>query len=180
MIENHTKIVALDEFDRIFSEKAIGICPYLSKFSIHSYTKEQYENAEVKEKLPEIKWDGSPLAFSLNKPDGDASLTLAVIVVDESCCELLELTNKEIMASTAHEIGHIIFFFLTNKAIYDNVGEEIMADSYATRMGLGEQLKSTLTKLMESDLNSEGQRDMMRLRVQKIDYMMNNEWLFEK
>lgn len=140
MIENHTQNKLYDEFDELYGKKAIAICPLLSKFNILVYTKERYEIAEVKEKLPEIEWDGSPLAFSLNKPDGDASLTLAIIVVDENCCELLELTNEEIMASTAHEVGHIIFFFLTNKTIYDNVGEEIMADEYAVRMGLGDYL----------------------------------------
>jgi hypothetical protein len=174
MIENNTQNKLYNEFEELYGKKAIAICPLLSEFNILVYTKEQYEIAEVKEKLPEIEWDGSPLAFSLNKPDGDASLTLAVIVVDENCCELLELTNEEIMASTAHEVGHIIFFFLTNKAIYDKFGEEIIADEFATRIGLGKHLKSALAKLKSSDLYSEGQRDLMRIRIQRIDFEMNH------
>jgi hypothetical protein len=174
MIENHTQNILFNEFDELYSDKAIAICPILAKFKVLVYTKEQYETAEIKEKLPEIEWDESPLAFCMNKPNGDASSTLAVVVVDENCCEFLGLTNEEIMASVAHEVGHIIFFFLTNKAIYGKTGEEIVADEYATRMGLGEHLKSALIKLMGSGLYSEGQRDLMRIRIQRIDSVMSN------
>lgn len=180
MIENHTANKIFDEFEKCYTEKAIGICPYLSKFPIHVYTKEQYDVSEVKERLPEIDWEDSPLACSMNKTEDDASSMLAVVVVDESCCELLGLTNEEIMASAAHEVGHIIFYFLSNKAIYDKFGEEIIADEYATRMGLGNQLKSALIKLKSSDLYPEVQRNLMRIRIQRIDFEMNHASFVDK
>lgn len=55
----------------------------------------------------------------------------------------MELTTKDKLAAIAHEIGHIIFFFLENKSI----DEELKADEFACKMGLSIELLGLLEKI---------------------------------
>ena len=63
------------------------------------------------------------------------------------------MNEKEQFASIAHEIGHILYFFMNNKADYPGQqGEEIYCDSIASKIGLTAELLSTIIKLENSGL----------------------------
>lgn len=176
MIENHTGIGVFDEFDKCFSEKAIGICPLLSKYPIHVYTKEQYIVKKDENKLPDVDFDNTPFAYGKDQAiAGDASTMNAVIVCDETFCETLKLSDEEKLASIAHEVGHIILYFLTNNVLYD---QEKKADEYVATMGLGYPLKSVLMKLVNSGLYSEEYCEYFNSRISHIESVMDNGWYF--
>jgi hypothetical protein len=165
MIENHSSINVFDEFDKRYSEKAIDICSLLSKFTIHIYTIEQYNSEKDKKQLPDVDLEESPLAFGIYNFGENASTTLAVIVIDEDYCNRLEFNNDELLAAMAHEVGHIIFFFLTNKEMYSKSIEEIKADEYAAIMGLGVPLVSAICKMIDIGLYNKKMIKQMEFRI---------------
>ena len=68
----------------------------------------------------------------------------------------LKLTESEQLAAIAHEIGHILFFFLENKEDYPVPnGEEIYCDSIACKIGLSAEMLSIIIKLINDKNYSE-------------------------
>ena len=90
--------------------KAISICNILSKFQIIAV---DYNDSLYVDKIDLKEYE----AFGnyINKEEYDASSTYAEIIVNESVCSKLRLSEQEMMAAIAHEIGHIMFFFKTDK-----------------------------------------------------------------
>lgn len=142
-------------FNAIYGETLVDYCSLLSKFQINVLTVEEYKA------LPE----GTPLIDDIEKEafacfirkDGDtADTTNAGIVYNSSLIDRFGFTEPEHYACIAHEIGHILYFFLDNKNDYSGPqGEEIYADRLSCRISLAEQMLKVLNKLEESGLYSD-------------------------
>ena len=145
-IRNNTPCDIYDEFTQKHSSQIIQRCPLLAKFNIDILLIDEY--IKQRECLPHIEnVDREVMSCYIVKECEDISRTKAGIVINQSAISSLNLTNAELMAVFAHEIGHIAFFFHSNKNNMDSVCEEIYADSYATSIGLGNSLCNVLENL---------------------------------
>ena len=87
-------------------------------------------------------------AYYLDKKDYNASSTYAEILVNIDKCKKLCLTDQEMLAALAHEIGHIIMFFREDKEHFNGQALEASCDQYACMLGLTVPLSSLLDKLV--------------------------------
>ena len=160
LIVNKTNLKELESFNKNFSDKVISICPLLSKFQIHivKHYDSQY--------LVETKFNPNDIfAYYLKKESICASTIYAEIIVNEDLCIKLQLTKNELFAAIAHEIGHIIMFFHTEKEQFQGQAEEIYCDTYACRIGLSDSLITLLNKMIDSGLYSESIINEMHNRL---------------
>lgn len=169
LIDNKTGIESLNSFNDEFSSKIENICPYLKMFSIHiqKHTQSKY--------LKEVNFnDIDAFAFYFEKNKPEASSAYAEIIVNTELCQKLDLTELEMLAAVAHEIGHIIML-LDDKANCQGQAEEVYCDEYASKIGLAKPLCSLLKKLIASNLYSEEQLEVMRNRLLfTIPYIIND------
>lgn len=77
---------------------------------------------------------------------------------------MLKLTTSDKLAAIAHEIGHIMFFFLENKQI----DEELKADEFACKIGLSLELLGLLDKIKGANMYSNTIKEHIELRLQLI------------
>ena len=145
LVINKTNISAFDTFNSEYALKAISICNILSKFQIIAV---DYNDSLYVDKI-DLK-DYEAFGFYINKVGIEPSSTYAEIIVNERVCERMGLSEQEMIAAIAHEVGHIIFYFKTNKEDFQGQGEEVCCDTYACRMGLAIPLCSLLEKLIDS------------------------------
>lgn len=82
------------------------------------------------------------------KETNNAQDTISGIIINEELCSQLELTTNDKLAAIAHEIGHIIYFFLENKPI----DEELKADEFACKIGLSRELLGLLGKMKKANI----------------------------
>lgn len=145
LIVNKTIVKAFDTFNSEYALKAISICNILSKFQIIAV---DYNDSLYVDKIDLKEYE----AFGnyINKEEYDAYSTYAEIIVNESVCSKLRLSEQEMMAAIAHEIGHVIFFFKSDKEAFQGQAEEVRCDIYACRMGLAIPLYSLLEKLIKT------------------------------
>ena len=95
--------------------------------------------------------DTQPYAMYIYNDSQSAETTTAGIVFNDPLIKSLSLTKEEQFASIAHEIGHILYYYLENKDAYPNTqGEEIFADKIACEIGLSASLLSVIDKLENS------------------------------
>lgn len=144
LIKNKTEFEVFDTFNEKYSELAISLCCFLAKFqiiAISTCNSEHIDDIGMNEP--------DPFGCFINKTEYDASSTYAEIVINKKKCEELELSDQEIHAAIAHEIGHVIFFFIEDKENKKDM-EEVICDQYACRMGLADSLISLLDKLIGS------------------------------
>ena len=80
----------------------------------------------------------------------------------------MKLSNHEMYAAIAHEVGHVIFFFKEEKENKKDF-EEIICDYYACLMGLAESLVSLLNKLIRSGDYSQDHIRLLTNRKKFID-----------
>ena len=145
LVINKTNISAFDTFNSEYALKAISICNILSKFQIIAV---DYNDSLYVDKI-DLK-DYEAFGFYINKVGIEPSSTYAEIIVNERVCERMGLSEQEMIAAIAHEVGHIIFYFKTNKEDFQGQAEEVSCDTYACRMGLAIPLCSLLEKLIDS------------------------------
>lgn len=164
LIVNKTKIPVFDAFEQDYSSKVISICSYFNKF--HIYVVNHSDSIY----LNEVNF-GNNDAFAnfIKKTEYDASSTYAEIIVDIDLCNRLNLTDDEMKAAIAHEVGHILMFFRGDKSNYQSLSEELECDKYACKMGLRASLKSLLHKLINSGLYPENQKRQIKIRSSKLD-----------
>ena len=159
LIKDKTNSGLQDLLNEVLMSKAILICPILNKFSIDMVN---YWDSNSVEEVNLRKNDA--FSYFLKKEGFDPSTTYAEIIVNKDLWSSLCLTNKEIMAGIAHEIGHIILFFRSDKEDIKGQAEEVCCDDYACRMGLASHLLTLLEKLIKSGLYSEMQIQIMKNR----------------
>ena len=165
-------------FNARYGDALVNYCPLLSKFQINILTVEEYKA------LP----DGTPLiddiekeAFAcfIQKEGETADTTNAGIIFNQSQIDFFDFTEPEQHACVAHEIGHILYFFLDNKSDYsDPYGEEIYSDSIATRLDLSSNLLSSIEKLGASGLfpDSISRFGKRVMSLQSISYEMEDNY----
>lgn len=163
IIINKTNFEVFDSFNDKYSAKIIEICPILNKFHI---------NVVVHSDSCYIKQtdfsDNDLFAFYINKEEEDASSTYAEIIVNEGHCNSLKLTDEEKLAALAHEIGHIIMYFRTDKEECQGQAEEIYSDLYVCKMGLGDSLCSLIHKMINTGEYPNGLVNQMKTRLKWI------------
>lgn len=126
LVINRTNISAFDTFNREYALKAISICSILGKFQIIAVDSNDSLYVDKKD-LKEYEAFGN----YINKEEYDVSSTCAEIIVNEIVCSKLRLSEPEIMAAIAHEIGHIVFFLsLTKKNMWDKLKKFIATSSH--------------------------------------------------
>lgn len=91
---------------------------------------------------------------------------LDFIEYSEEICKRLDLSEMEVHAMIAHEIGHIL-----DETNSERIPREIIADSMAQVLGLGKALVSGLNKLIESGLYPD-ENDIMKERIKILE--LNN------
>lgn len=84
------------------------------------------------------------------------------IFVSEKECGLIGLSEAEIFAALAHEIGHILY-----KADAFRPDSENIADQLAADLGLGSQMISVIEKIIESRRYPR----LTSMLVQRIQYL---------
>ena len=132
-------------FCQLYGSSLTSICPLLTTFKIRIYTLEQYLASA--DNLPQIEDVENQLFACFVKNDTrNSETTVAGIVFTQSLVDELDLTDSEQLAAIAHEVGHIMYFYLEHKDYYPN--EEAYADSIPCRIGLRDSIISVLEKLM--------------------------------
>lgn len=117
----------------------------MTKFKIHVYTLDQY--LSIAYSLPQIEDVENQLFSCFVKNETiHAETTIAGVVFTQSLIDELNLTESEKFAAIAHEIGHVLYFYLENKNSYPS--EEVYADSVACRIGLQDSILSVIDKLI--------------------------------
>lgn len=129
----HTSIEDFNSFEELYKSNVYSVCNLLKKFSINVHTIFEYKNLlEIHPKLPVIEdIDKDLFGCYVLKETNDAKDTISGIIINEDLCSQLKLTTNDKLVAIAHEIGHIMFFFIENKQI----NEEIKADEFACKNG---------------------------------------------
>lgn len=162
----YTSYKEFNTFEELYKSKAYAVCNLLKKFSVNVHTIGEYkELLEQHSKLPVIEdIDKDLFGCYVLKETNDAKDTISGIIINDELCSQLKLTTNDKLAAIAHEIGHIMFFFLENKQI----DEEFKADEYACQMGLSVELLGLLEKLQKSGIYNEHTTRQLELRLKAI------------
>ena len=167
LIINNTSNPIYYAFELKYADKIISQKDILNKIQIEVINIEDY--LQQKENLPIIEnVEEQVMSCYILKNDESITSTIAGIVINPSFIERLSLSEQEIMACLAHEIGHIAFFFIENKESYSSFCQEAYADEYAQTIGLGGHLCSALNKLIKSELYCENLTKLIHTRIKLI------------
>ena len=153
LFDNQVKDPVFDQFNYHFREKILSICPLLGKFQIRILPTIDLIEAQI---ITEEEIATQAFLNHIEKTEDDASQTLAYIVKNEEVIKMLDFTLDEQFSAIAHEIGHFLFFFHSNKEGAGGQSEEIIADKYACDLGLKEPLMRVLNKLQGTTWYSDG------------------------
>lgn len=162
LFENHSNSSIFDEFERTTANEVFSICYILKKFRIVVITIEDYKQLT---NVPSIEGlEEQPMANFVFKYEQDASTTHATIIVNEKVCKSFGFSKSELFAIIAHEIGHIIYFFSDCKEPDNKQAEEIFADHIAELLGLKNELKEVINKLITSELFDYKTINLLKIR----------------
>lgn len=164
LIINKTEYHIFDSFNEQYSSQIVAICPLLNMFSVNIVPHCQTSYWQLADCN-----DNDAFCSYINKTKSDITSTYAEIMVNADVCNGLCLTNNEMMAGLAHEIGHIIMYFRTDKDKYCGQSLEINCDVYACRIGLRESLISLIHKLIDCRKYSDELINQMQNRLNFIN-----------
>lgn len=167
LLNNQTGNSIVDLFDEYYATAFIDICPLLAKFKINVCNADDYNVPDA------FKHDAGaegrePLRNFIQKDGADASTTVASIVIDFKLCEEIGIKGNKMLAAIAHEVGHIIFFFLDGKESYDKEAEEMKADSYVKKVLLEYHSIETLKCLINSGNYPKEMCAQMERRIERL------------
>ncbi len=146
------------KFCLYYGSRITYICHLLTKFKIHVFT--IYKYLSIEDNLPQIEDVENQLyACFVKNETAHAETTVAGIVFSQSLIDKLDLTEPEQFAAIAHEVGHILYFFLENKDSYPS--EEVYADSVACRIGLKDSILSVIGKLIHCGMYQDLEHQLM-------------------
>ena len=136
------------KFCYLYGSSLTSKCSLLTKFKIRILPIDQYLTCI--NNFPQIDdGENQPFACFVKNNSEYAESTVAGVVFKQSLIDELDLTESEQFAAIAHEIGHILYFYLENKDSYPC--EEVYADMQVCDLDLSEALYSLLKKLRDSD-----------------------------
>ena len=167
LIINNTSNPIYDTCELKYADKITSKNNILNKIHIEVTNIEDY--LKQQNYLPIIEnVEEQVMSCYILKKEESITSTIAGIVINPSFIERLSLSEQEIMACLAHEIGHIAYFFIENKKCYNSFYQETYADEYALTIGLEEHLCSVLNKLIQSELYCENFKKMISTRIKLI------------
>lgn len=164
---SYTAIKDFNTFEDLYKSNVYSVCNLLMKFSINVHTIDEYKHLlEINPKIPIVENIHKELfGCYVLKETIDAKNTISGIVINEELCTQLNLTINDKFAAIAHEIGHIIFFFLEDKQI----DEELKADEFACKIGLSVELCGLLKKMIEANIYNETNINYLEFRLKVIE-----------
>lgn len=157
----HTDKAVFQTFEKLYAQNVYSTCNLLRKFSIDTHTLCEYEELlKTHPETPNISnIEDQPFSCYIAKHAYYAKDTTAGIIINEVLCSKLRLTLDDKLAAIAHEIGHIMYFFLEGK---ERLNEELKADEFAGKMGFAAALSRLLEKLAEANsYDEEAKNDLM-------------------
>lgn len=162
----NTSNEAFKAFEKLYEPNVYTVCDLLKKFSINVHTLNEYKKLlETFPKLPIVENIEKDLfGCYVLKETKDVKDTISGIIINEELCSQLELSINDKLAAIAHEIGHIMFFFLENKQI----NEELKADEFACKMELSVELLGLLEKIKGANIYNEVITKHLELRLRVI------------
>lgn len=154
-IQKQQEYPVFGHFNDCYGETLIEYCPLLNQFQINILTVDEYSDFSAD--LPAIDGvESQPFSSFIRKDGEKADTSIAGIVICEPLIESIGFNETEQYAAIAHEIGHILYFFLDYKERYPgSQGEEIFSDTIATRIGLSAGMLSVIDKLERCGLYSD-------------------------
>lgn len=167
---SYTGLVEFNIFEEKYNSNVYSVCNTLKKFSINVHTIDEYKDLlKITSKLPIIEnVDKDLFGCYVLKETNNAQDTISGIIINEELCSQLELTTNDKLAAIAHEIGHIIYYFLENKPI----DEELKADEFACKIGLSRELLGLLGKMKKANIYDETTSKYLERRLMAIkEYM---------
>lgn len=121
-LKNTDNLPIVDSFIRLFGEAANGAAPHFDKeIEFRKLSKEENDYSDIMGRV------GRTVYISMEEAGK------------------IGLTDSELLASIAHEVGHIVY----NTRSWQIDCEE-RADAYAAELGLGRQMISTIEKIADS------------------------------
>lgn len=155
-IEKQAAFPLFGRFTHAYRNEFFSRWPLLESFDIDIFTVDEYLGLpnEILRKVMIDDIREQSFASFIYKKEVAIETTNAGIIYNESLIRQLGLTESEQFAAIAHEIGHILYFFLENKRDYPELqGEEIYADKLACEIGLAAEMLSTIEKLERSGIS---------------------------
>lgn len=151
-IQKQQEYPIFGRFNTLYGDNLVEYCRILNEFQISILTVEEYKSLpEGTPQIEDIETDS--FAYYIQKEGDTADTTNAGIVFNSDMIDFYGFNESEQLACVAHEIGHILYFFLDNKDNYPpGQGEEIYADSIAIRIGLSAELLSAIGKIERSGI----------------------------
>ncbi len=138
LVLNKTYIEAVNDFNRLYGQKAINICPELYNITINAV---YHNDSQHLSELNLNSNDAFAYYFYYEVPP-----KIAEIVINEEVLLRQRMENEDIQAAIAHEIGHIISIE-NHGDCYGGLAAEVLSDDYASKIGLRNQLISLLKKM---------------------------------
>ena len=158
---SYNNLAIFSSFEEQFRDRLISLFPILKKISIKTFSLQQYksapENYIIQIKDPEKQ----PLSCFIYNNTGAIEETICGIVINDDLINSLKISEHEIYAGIAHEIGHILFFFAENKDVNK---EEFFADSVACELNLKNEMSQLIEKVLISNIYPQFTNNQLRIR----------------
>ena len=169
--ENETGILIYDDFITIWAERINTLFCSESDFEIHIITLHQLHNTyHYLEDMSKENYEDSPYGCIY---DGKFENQVNnVVIVHTDLTKILDLDKNEQMACLLHEIGHLSYYLDYGNMLGNNIQwKEFISDCFVKNIGVGNDLKSALSKLAQSGLYSQEYCD--NALIWRIDQLSN-------
>lgn len=163
MFINFTGFPIFEDFERRFQDFLFLKYPHISKVEIQCHSIEGYLKLDNAPKLDDVAADAFRFTIQRNKEN-----VIAYIIISQPVCNSLNLSEPELLASIAHEVGHIIHYFNSSLIGLNDLIHESKADEVASFLNLSKPLSSVLEKLISSGYYTDYQCSIMRSRIKLL------------
>ena len=141
LIRNKTNLVVFDIFNQKYGPKAIVLFPEFEKIQINAV---YHYNSSDKDSFNEYDAFGFYYDFQSEQK-------YAEIIINVEACNKLELSEMEMLAAIAHEIGHIRYTEIYQTS-YQGKDVELDCDEFVCSLGLKKPLYSLLKRPIDLGL----------------------------
>lgn len=159
LINNKTNLKVFDTFNSDYGNKAISEYPEFVNILINAVG---YKDSQFQDELCFEEYDTFGFYFNYL-----ADPKWAEIIINEDTCLRQGLSEQEMLAAIAHELGHIRYTDINKIDKQDQIAE-IDSDDFACCIGLGKPLTSLLTKLIQYNGCPEELSKMIKERLSFI------------
>lgn len=168
---NHNNIPMFDDFLSNYGTQINALWPQIKGFELEVIDLEHWSDI-----LANSVWEFKPeevgttpyyVYLGIHK---DEHTVFHFIGQNAEIIEMLGLDEKEKFALIAHEVGHLIAYVDAGcKPICcTDVTEEFFPDDCAVKLGLGDEIKSVLSKMYQSEVYSTDEHLMFDIRRNRL------------